>query len=174
MREKVKFTEGQPVVVILDFNDGTECKSRDGSLQYQYVTDSDARIMFVDPPIRNYILSEGAKAGDAVEIVKCGQDPRAWAVTKLTSDGRLAPKLATQPERTQRTQQGQAPAAAQPAQPAAPISSRTVEMVAALIGAIDAAAEAERYAARQGMPLKFDRGDIRAIAATLYIGKDGR
>jgi hypothetical protein len=176
MREKVKFSEGKPVMVKLDFNDGTACASRDGGQQYQYTLDDDIRIMYVDPAIRNYILSEGCMAGDVVEITKHGADARAWEVRKalrsVQGAAAFPPAAAAQQPRTQQAQ----PAAQQQAaaQPAAPISSRTLEMVAALIGAIDAAAEAERYAARQGMPLKFDRGDIRAIAATLYIGKDGR
>jgi hypothetical protein len=79
----VKFSENSPVNVKLDFNDGTQARSGiTGNDQYQYVTDN-ARIMYVDPAIRDYIQA----AGETIEIVKHGADARHWEVKLLAQRG---------------------------------------------------------------------------------------
>jgi hypothetical protein len=46
-------------------------------------------------------------------------------------------------------------------------------MAAALAAAVDAAATAESYAEAHGKRITFSSEDIRAIAATIYIGAPG-
>ena len=174
MREKVKFNEGSPVMVKLDFNDGTQCTSRDGSPQFQYTLDDDLRIMYVDPPIRNYILAEGCLAGDVVQITKHGADARQWEVHKalrsVQGAAAFPPTEAASQPAAKRTRHAQ-----QPAQVQAPVTSRTAELVAALISAIDAAEEAEKYAAKTyNCTYEFDAVDIRTMANSIICRKEGR
>lgn len=167
MREKVKFSEKSPVLVKLDFNDGTACTSRNGEPQYQYTVNDDAGIMYVDPPIRNYILAEGAKAGDVIRITKFGADARQWLVEKAlnpVSGAAAFPPTA---------------AAAPPPRPAATappveITPASVDLFAALKAAIDAAIEGERYAATQAHPITFSAEDIRTMANSIVCRKAGR
>jgi hypothetical protein len=165
MREKVKFTEKSPVLVKLDFNDGTACTSRNGDPQFQYTVNDDAGIMYVDPPVREYILAAGALAGDAVRITKYGADARQWVVEKALTPVRGA--AAFPPTAAAK------PAAAQQAPPAE-ITPASVDLFAALKSAIDAAIEAERYAAMQAHPITFTAEDIRTMANSIICRKAGR
>lgn len=62
-----------------------------------------------------------------------------------------------------------APAAPQPKEMGQARNSASSVMGAALIAAIDAASQAEKYAASRGITLEFGPEDLRAIANTLYI-----
>jgi hypothetical protein len=170
MREKVKFTEKTPVVIKLDFNDGTQCASRDGSVQYQYTVNDDAGIMYVDPAIRNYILAEGAKAGDIVRITKYGADARQWLVEKAlnpVSGAAAFPPTAAAAKPAARPGAAQQPAPVE-------ITPASLDLFAALKSAIDAAIEAERYAATQAHALLFSAEDIRTMANSIICRKAGR
>jgi hypothetical protein len=166
MREKVKFSEKTPVLVKLDFNDGTECTSRTGETQYQYTVNDDAGIMYVDPPIRNYIQAEGAKAGDVIRITKFGADARQWVVEKALSPVRGAAAFPA------------TPASSQPQAPTRAIDAEAARMAASFSAAIEATAAAEQYAAAAGIRslTLSDRDTITKVALSIYIqrAKDGR
>ena len=76
--------------------------------------------------------------------------------------------LASQPAPRTATTPAQGAAAEQH-----PLSTRTAAMAAALAAAVDAAATAESYAEAHGKRITFSSEDIRAIAATIYIGAPG-
>ena len=68
-REKIEFPTNTPVVLKLDWNDGTLKPGRFGD-EYMYVCDDDARIMFVKPELHTLIQQSGARAGDEIAITK--------------------------------------------------------------------------------------------------------
>ena len=47
-------------------------------------------------------------------------------------------------------------------------------MTSALTAAIEAATAAEQYAARSGRQLSFNAGDVRSIAATIFIHRGAK
>jgi hypothetical protein len=164
MREKVKFSQASPTVVKLDFNDGTPVNGRNGEQQYQYMCNDDASIMYVDAPIRDYILAAGCKAGDLVAITKHGPDARQWEVVRTSP----------QPSTITAAMAAARPAAARPAA-AAPVevTPQSIDLVAALKSAIDAAIEAERYAGMQAHPITFSAEDIRTMANSTICRRQG-
>jgi hypothetical protein len=181
MREKVKFSEKTPVMVKLDFNDGTECTSRTGETQYQYTVDDDKRIMYVDPPIRNYILAEGARAGDVIRITKYGADARQWMVERALPAVRGAaafPPLEAAAAPRQQHIAGPTAADETPAPKARAIDTEALRMAASFSAAIEATAAAEQYAAAAGVRslTLSDRETITKVALSIYIqrAKDGR
>ena len=166
MREKVKFSERVPTFVKLDFNDGTQVESRNGDTQYQYTVDDDKGIMYIDPPVRDRIQALGVGAGDVIGIVKNGADPRNWQVTRPGAAQPAAPAaVPAQPAPVSRPRT--------PAQPAE-ITPASVELFAALKSAVDAALEAERYAAMNAHPITFSAEDIRTMANSIICRKAGR
>lgn len=54
LREKIEFPTNTPVIVRLDWDEGTLKRGRFGD-EYMYVTDADQRIMFVKPEVHQLI-----------------------------------------------------------------------------------------------------------------------
>jgi hypothetical protein len=96
------------------------------------------------------------------------QEPTAPARPAASQPAPQSRPLASQPAPRTATTPAQGAAAEQH-----PLSTRTAAMAAALAAAVDAAATAESYAEAHGKRITFSSEDIRAIAATIYIGAPG-
>ena len=89
-REKIEFPTNTPVVLKLDWDEGTLKPGRFGD-EYMYVCDNDARIMWVKPELHTLIQQSGARAGDEIAItkreVKDGSRRRTqWEVEKVEEE----------------------------------------------------------------------------------------
>jgi hypothetical protein len=171
-REKVTFDPNVPVTVTLEFDGGKQVQGRYGP-QFLYWLDGQ-RSMFVDANVHEQIKASGAAAGDTLEITrrKTGRTEE-WEVVHIVDEPQ-----ATAPPPATRRQSSPAPAAAaapapRPAQqPApAPITRATTDLTAAFCQAIDALTEAREYGRRAGLDLRWDTGDVRAVAISIYIDK---
>lgn len=190
-RQKVTFAANIPTQVVLD-GAGELQPSNNGAEEYRYFLAAN-RIMWVPPEVHRQIEHQQAREGDCLTITKSkpGKAAAQWIVeqsadepnygysgspsptrstppVRETTDDRVARALASIPPPQQR------PALAPP-QAEAPLTT-TDRLAGALAAAIDAATEASIYAARKGLTLAWNAGDIRALAATLYIehSKGGR
>ncbi len=91
----------------------------------------------------------------AAAVVKSNGKPNGQAHVNGNGNGHHAPPPATPPQALVKE--------TPPHRPSAKV------LAMALFAAIDAAKLAQDYALSQGMKVQFDTGDIRAMAATLYI-----
>jgi hypothetical protein len=133
-------------------------------------------------------VGPGVQAGDApgsefqITKAKRGRATAQWIVEQIAEEPPYAQQLAhtaTAPQsrpaptpapRTVRYVDGPA---TDPRQQQTPGELDTSTMYGALCAAIRTAASAERYAAEIGRPLAFETGDIRAMAASIYIRTNG-
>jgi hypothetical protein len=118
-REKIEFPTNTPVVLKLDWDEGTLKPGRFGD-EYMYVCDNDARIMWVKPELHTLIQQSGARAGDEIAItkreVKDGSRRRTqWEVEKVEEEPAASPAPAP-PRQAQ-----PASRTSQPPQPAKPV-----------------------------------------------------
>src|SRR6478672_5333862 len=102
-REKIEFPTNTPVVLKLDWNEGTLKPGRFGD-EYMYVCDNDARIMWVKPELHTLIQQSGARAGDEIAItkreVKEGSRRRTqWEVEKVEQEPAASQGAAAPPPR---------------------------------------------------------------------------
>jgi YD repeat-containing protein len=188
LRERVMFDMNVPVEIALD-RDGnpTESTARDGSAEYRYFLFGH-RIMWVPEAVHTTI--QRAQAGDGAQFsVTKHRAPTPWKVVHIETNApptghgysnAPSPTPAAPP-----VQQQQQPAAAPPAAAPRPAldapaqrhidepASDNGPMYGALCAAIRTAAAAEKFAASIGRSIAFETGDIRAIAATLYIHATG-
>jgi hypothetical protein len=199
MREKITFKPGAKVQAVIDQSQGKECEGNNGT-QYMRVCDNDQRIMFCDPELEEAILQAGATAGDAIQIVKTVEgkgDSRftTWDVAIISEFGQRAHEAAEAKKRPAPVTARTAAAAAaekrnreidertarrneelalqqQPLAVPPVITPASVELVAALKSAIDAAMEATRYAAMQAFPVTFSSEDIRTMANSIICRKE--
>jgi hypothetical protein len=201
-REKIEFPTNTPVVLKLDWDEGTLKPGRFGD-EYMYVCDNDARIMWVKPELHTLIQQSGARAGDEIAItkreVKEGSRRRTqWEVEKVEEEPAASQAAALPPRQAQpapRTSQPVKPAHIPAPQPAPEIAAQLCEvhreancilctpteerpealpLARALRAAINAAAAAESHAAVQGLAIRFSAEDVRAMALTLLIDANRR
>jgi hypothetical protein len=100
-REKIEFPTNTPVVLKLDWNEGTLKPGRFGD-EYMYVCDDDARIMFVKPELHTLIQQSGARAGDEIAITKRevkdgGRRRTQWEVEKVEEEPAASQAAAASP-----------------------------------------------------------------------------
>jgi len=167
LREKVQFQTNVPVLLTLDHDDGQTATGRFGD-QFMYTFDSGQRIAWLDPHVRDLILSTCARKGDQIAITKREtkdghRKAVRWEVQKVEEEPAPPPAAPKQPT-------AQAP---QPAPlPQAPgYTPNPTTLTGALTAAINAARSAEIYAASIGLALRFTSEDVRAMAATLFIDR---
>jgi hypothetical protein len=172
-REKVTFDPNVPVTVTLEFDGGKQVQGRYGP-QFLYWLDGQ-RSMFVDANVHEQIRATGAVAGDTLEITrrKKGRADEWEVVHILDEPGQAA---APPPPPQTRRPSSPVPAAATAPRPTqqpapAPITRATTDLTAAFCQAIDALTEAREYGRRAGLDLRWDTGDVRAVAISIYIDK---
>ena len=187
MRTKVTFAPNIPTQVILD-GPGELQPSKSGTDEYRYFLAND-RIMWVPPEVHQQIERAQAQEGDMLTITRvkgAGKTASTWQVEHHAEEPAAAAVRATSTAQAYRQPSPQQRAAARPASPPEngytatdqPAQTRILaelpvtaadRLAGALAAAIDAAAEASTYAQRRGLILAWNAGDIRALAATLYI-----
>jgi hypothetical protein len=188
LRERITFRQDQPVEIQLD-GDGnpTEQDGRDGTPETRMFLQGH-RIMWVPADVHARI--QQAQAGpDAAYAITKHRAPQPWTVIHLADEpaqaGWTAPDQQPAPRPAQPARAAtplaaaprprQEPTAGQPAQGALSTEQPySTHMYACLCAAIKVAAQAETYAAQIGHPVAFETGDIRAMAATLFIQGAGR
>jgi hypothetical protein len=186
-RDKISFETNVPKIIRLDFPpDGAPLKPGRYGDQYMFVVNEDAGVMFVDPPVRDLIVSTGAQAGDEVaitrrEVRENGRKAVRWEVERVEEEPEPPPPPPPPPDRPANG----APKPAQP-QPAPQLAEQLCEahreahcalcrqsqanpLTPALTAAIDAAAAAEQHARTRGLAIRFSSEDVRAMALSLYI-----
>jgi hypothetical protein len=192
-REKIEFPTNTPVVLKLDWDEGTLKPGRFGD-EYMYVCDNDARIMWVKPELHTLIQQSGARAGDEIAItkreVKDGSRRRTqWEVEKVEEEPAAA---YSQAQPAKQAQAANPPAKATAPQLAPEIAAQLCEvhrevncalctpaeeavpLARALRAAINAAAAAETHAGARGLAIRFSAEDVRAMALTLLIDANRR
>lgn|SRR5262245_34619095 len=184
MKERVVFQVNVPVTAALAYADGIKVQGRYGD-QVMYSL-SDERVMYVPPAVRDQLLQLGIRQREPFSICKAERREGnrrfiEWAVKRLPSE---QPSL----QSCELTREQRLPGAAPSTTAAAggvgaqgngkpdgtvagtPNGSHTgQELRAALVASIDAALEAERYAAEQGLSVRFGSEDLRAMALSLFI-----
>ena len=176
LRERVSFEPNLPQTVTLE-SAGVEQAGRDGTPEYRYMLEG-ARIMWVAEEAHRAI--ERAMQTDpqsncfSITKRKSGRGAATWEVIQHADEPAAYTPPASQPR----------PAAARPApQPATPASTSTRQqrlpdataepysttLYSCLCAAIRDAQEAERFSQQIGRAVAFETGDIRAMAATLFI-----
>jgi len=159
LRERIGFTGNTPMEIQLE-GDGNpaEQEARDGSTEYRYFL-AGRRIMWVPAEVHQAIQRAQAGANAQFALTK-HKAPKPWTVIHL-DDEPAAPQPAPSPAKPQ----------SQPRTVASEPEPTT--MYTALCAAIRIASEAEKYAQQIGRPLAFETGDIRAMAASMYIHATG-
>lgn len=174
LRDRITFTINQPVEIQLD-RDGnpTASTARDGSEEYRYFL-AQHRIMWV--PAEVHAAIQRADGGDsACFALTKHRAPKPWTVIQLEADepqqpaARPAPAPAPQPPTPAARRAPDMPAQRHINEP----ESDNGPLYTALCAAIRTAAAAERFGASIGRPVAFETGDIRAMAATLFIHQTG-
>jgi hypothetical protein len=184
MKERVVFQINVPVTAALAYADGIKVEGRYGD-QVMYSL-SDERVMYVPPAVRDQLLQLGIRQREPFSICKAERREGnrrfiEWVVKRLPSE---QPSV----QSYELTRDQRLPGAAPSTTPAtggvgaqgngkpngavagAPNGSHTgQELRAALVASIDAALEAERYAAEQGLSVRFGSEDLRAMALSLFI-----
>ncbi len=174
MAELLRLRKGVPEIVSLAYADGKEIASQrpdaPPSIMFTLV---DGRRTFLPVSAAEQIRRAGITARVPMEIVKLAEDeyqirclgggaastaPSATTTTTHQNSNAPAPTV---------TRIYTAPAAAPQAD--ASFSPASARLMACLKGAIDAAIEAEAYAERQGLELRFSSEDIRTMANTLAM-----
>jgi hypothetical protein len=179
-REKLKIVSGVPLQVTLSDMRAREMSSRfhDG-IEYLYSVEHRGAGCLLYLPVEGHMALKysGAVEGDDVQITKTHVNGSAPSFhVKRFSDATLTvpalPTIQDAPVRgvqmmAPRTQVAPAPAPPVPAQ----ASGTAVLLSQCLHCAIDAALGAERFALAKGKELNFNEEDIRAMALSIFIGK---
>lgn len=187
MREKISWADNVPTTVTLD-SAGELQRNRAGDVEYRYFLHGD-KIMWVPTEAYQAINRTDAREGDTITITRQRakrNSTATWAVEPVTREGDGAAAIrrtetapssrtaASQPADREHydRQPGQGWTYREPAKPTTdtdlPVTT-TDQLAGALAVAIDAAAEASIYAKRHGLNITWNGGDIRALAATIYI-----
>ena len=188
-RQKIEFEPNIPVSMTLEFYGGKQVPARNG-VQYLYWVDGN-RSMFADPEPHEMIQASGAKQGDTIEVTKTLRGKKiGWEVVHVVDDpdddsaqetaaqaalrnSQTAPQArpAAAPPAPARKTAPAAAAAAPIAEPAPVLTRTTLDLVSCFVAAIDALQEAKDYGKRKGLDLRFDSGDVRSLAISVYIDK---
>lgn len=162
-RERLSFRLNQPQLIELEdaqFQGDEQASHSTGEIEHRYWL-TEHRICWVPSNVHDAIQQHNGSGNSTQQrgrYVVTRRKDRPWDVRPVTDPTLTVPA----PPQAKPAQQ-------QPAAPQAKPLAQPSLMGAALCRALDAAIEAERYAASLGRPLSFDTQDIRAIAATLYI-----
>ena len=165
--------------------EGTQREGQYG-VDYEYILNNDQAITWLPKDARDAIVQSGAQEGDEISLQKIKRGRQTiWTVERIadeTTKHETKPKPPAKPDPlkqqaalaqhiAQQTKPAPTPAAKpEPHRPGAQL------LAGALCAAIDAATYAAEYARSKGLALSWDAGDIRALAATLYIDsrKEGK
>lgn len=175
MADKVAFQTNVPVEVALKYGDGKDVNGQYGD-QVLY-TLTDGRVMYVPPIVRKQIEDLGIARGELFTITKAEKKNG----TRRTIEWRVSANGRTAGQRTpESTADNGRPADAgpekQPSEQAlrngwvarAPAGAGAQFLKQALALAVDAVAEAERYAGTHGISLQFTSEDVREIGLRIY------
>ncbi len=193
MKERVVFQTNVPVTAALAYADGIKVEGRYGD-QVMYSL-SDERVMYVPPDVRDKLVEMGIRQREPFSICKAERRDGnrrfiEWVVKRLDSE-RL---------RVQATEHNDNHASAMASgstvtpdgglgnngnrngKPSAKVlggpsgsHAGQASLRSALAASIDAALEAEQYAAAHGLSVRFGSEDLRAMALSLFIqhARDG-
>lgn len=173
MADKVQFQTNVPVEIALKYENGKDVTGQYGD-QVLY-TLTDGRVMYVPPIVRKQIEDLSVARGDLFTITKAEKKSgtRRTIEWHVTVNGRTATGTATGGTGVGRVCAG-ARATERPRDHRGDrdtsLSTRSQVLKQALASAVDAAAEAERYAGTHGISLQFTSEDIREIGLRIYAG----
>jgi len=176
MTDKVAFQTNVPVEVALKYGDGKDVNGQYGD-QVLY-TLTDGRVMYVPPIVRKQIEDLGIARGQLFTITKAEKKngARRTIEWQVSGNGRSARQRNGEPVAGNGRPKG-AGAGTQPLSQGsgngsverstfAGASAQFVKQALAL--AVDAVAEAERYAGTHGISLQFTSEDVREIGLRIY------
>ncbi|HLJ49102.1 MAG TPA: hypothetical protein VKU01_23970 [Bryobacteraceae bacterium] len=200
-REKVLFPVNEPVILMLDYDQGELSPGKWGD-QFMWGFDGHTRVAWMDPDVDALIRKSGAKAGDSVAIckreIRSGSRKRVqWEVERIDDEtGMPAGEphqddlIAEKEEAARRARRDAERPAPEPAPAPAPVKASNGQdtraagiAVAAqqfsdhIIAAVLACQDSTKRADQLGFSLPWTAADVRAIATTMYIqsaGKGGR
>ena len=176
MADKVAFQTNIPVEVALKYGDGKDVNGQYGD-QVLY-TLTDGRVMYVPPIVRKQIEDLGIGRGELFTITKAEKKngARRTIEWQVAANGRTA----SQGNQKSGADNGR-PAGASPENQSSGQASRNglvgregpagagaQFLKQALALAVDAVAEAERYAGTHGISLQFTSEDVREIGLRIY------
>jgi hypothetical protein len=186
MKERVVFQTNVPVTAALTYADGIKVEGRYGDQVMYSLTDE--RVMYVPPVVGDKLIELGIRQNQAFSICKaeCGEGNRRfieWTVKRIATEQPCAPAPANGDnysavvESSAADTQGSGAGGNGTARPngkaavGPPNGSNSAQATlrAALAASIDAAIEAERSASEHGLSVRFGRGDLRAMALSLFI-----
>lgn len=173
----IRFDANVPVEVALKFDGGKQVKSRipEAPDQMMYSLCGDDTI-YVPLLVGEKIAQLGVKKMELISICKRQQGSMTKWEVKRVGDTATAPLEQVQAQRALATPATPQIAPLEKSNPNTPHSNPEIGhtiisriMASALIAAIDATQEAERYAHSKGIELEFGTDDIRAISNTVFI-----
>jgi hypothetical protein len=191
MKERIVFQTNVPVTAALAYPDGIKVEGRYGD-QVMYPL-SDERVMYVPPIVRDKLVEIGVRPKEPFSICKSERRDGnrrfiEWIVKRLDAEQPVAqmpePNGNHSPSVTTAATVGASAHAGNNgngksncATAVALIGSHNghASLRAALASSIDAAIEAEQYAAAHGLSVRFGSEDLRAMALSLFIqhARDG-
>jgi hypothetical protein len=172
MADKIVFQTNIPVEVALKYDDGKDVKGQYGDQVLYALTDG--RVMYVPPIVRKQIEDLGIGRSEPFTIIKAEKKNG----TRRTIEWQVAANGRTGNERNQESadDSGRSTGAGPEKQPvgngvvgpAIHVRASTQFLKQALALAVDAVAEAERYAGTHGISLQFTSEDVREIGLRIY------
>lgn len=181
-RQKVTFPPNIPTQIQLA-SEGEPQENKAGETEYRYFL-SDHKIAWLPAEVHAAIQRAGAGEGDTIVVTKqkAGKAAPTWAVETYAEEPAAAALRAAETAPASRAPSPQQQRAAAPQQPAAPQPAAQLaadapelpttaadQLAAALLIAIDQATEAEAYARRKGLPVRWTSEDLRCMAITVYL-----
>jgi|SRR5581483_3360857 len=176
MADKVAFQTNIPVEVALKYGDGKDVNGQYGD-QVLY-TLSDGRVMYVPPIVRKQIEDLRIARGELFTITKAEKKngTRRTIEWQVCADGRTACQQNPDSAADNRRPDGGGPERQPSGQASrnglvgrvAPTGAGAQFLKQALALAVDAVAEAERYADTHGISLQFTSEDVREIGLRIY------
>jgi hypothetical protein len=176
MADKVAFQTNVPVEVALKYGDGKDVNGQYGD-QVLY-TLTDGRVMYVPPIVRKQIEDLGIARGELFTITKAEKrnGTRRTIEWQVCAEGRTASQKNSESVVDNSRRAGGGPEKQPSGQTSrngvvgrvAPTGAGAQSLKQALALAVDAAAEAERYAGTHGISLQFTSEDVREIGLRIY------
>ena len=172
VRDRVAFDANTTQTVTIE-STGTAQASRDGTPEFRYRL-AENKIMWVPPEVHEQIvraLQTEAEAGTfSITKRKRGNQAATWEVVQHADE----PKQQAEPPRCA-PRPAPAAALAPPRQAQLPAQGEpySTTLYTCLCAAMRDAQAAEAFATQIGRPCAFETGDIRAMAATLFIHATG-
>jgi hypothetical protein len=177
MADKVTFQTNVPVEVALKYGDGKDVNGQYGD-QVLY-TLMDGRVMYVPPIVRKQIEDLGIGRGDLFTVTKAEKKngARRTIEWQVAANGRTASQRSGESVGDDGRSAGTGPGKRPLDQPsgngltgrAVPAGADAQFLKQALVLAVDAVAEAERYAGTHGISLQFTSEDVREIGLRIYV-----